>query len=94
MDMIAGVVLQYLRSMKRFQEWWTLVAVFAVAALSFWLSPAGANVHDARTFFQGLIPHALAMLGTAQATSSAANVAVAINPKLQPNPLVPVTDSM
>ena len=94
MDYLAGVILQYLRSSKRFPEWGTLVVVFAVAALSFWLSPASAGLHDARSFVNGLLPHALTMLGTAQATSSAANVIVSTGVIKESNPLVPVTDSV
>lgn len=90
MDMIAGVLLQYLRSMKRFPEWATVLVVVAFSCLSVYLGPGFTNAKD---FLNASFQHALIMLGMTQATSTVANVAVSAGTP-QNSPLVPVTDSL
>lgn len=92
MQYLAGIILQYLRSLKNFSEWWTPVFAVLASAVVLWVSPEGRAIHDVRDFINGMVPYILQLLGTTQAVSTASNLAVKAGVG-ESNPLVPVTDS-
>lgn len=100
MDYIAGVVLQYLRSAKKFPEWATVVFIVVIAGLTFVLSPAAADFHPSnawegfRLILAGTVDHIVKLLATQGGTSIVANIAASAKPELAASPLVPVTDSL
>jgi len=86
-----GIVLQWARSSKRFPDWAVALIVAAAAVGSAYLS--GVDLTDVDSWgIRGILGYVLMTFGVTQATSFAANIAVAAgaNPE---HPAIPVTSS-
>jgi hypothetical protein len=100
MEILSGIVLQYVRSVKAFPEWGTVIVVIVMSAAAFLLSPEGAKFHPTelwgglREFIGGMVQHATVIVAAQGGTSIAANLVAGDNPKLVGNLAIPVTDSI